>query len=318
MARMRPFQFLIASRDVVDASTLVERARWAESIGCTHIAIHDHLGQQLAPVPLLTAVAMTTERMRLCPLVFNNDLRHPAVLAQELASLDILSGGRVDVGLGAGWNEPEYRATGIEYDRASVRIDRLEEAITIVRGLFAEGPFSFAGRHYTITDLDGRPKPVQKPHPPFLIGGTRERVLRLASREADIVGIDLRQQGAAILDAFPERMDVRVGWIREEAGPRLARLDLSVLRLVGDITITDRAVPVATEVARALGERTGQAITPTDVLESPFSLIGTIDGLAEKLVAVRERWAINSFLVGWFDEPAIRSIAPLVERLSGR
>lgn len=110
---MRPFQFAIASRDVVDTATVVERARWAESIGCTHFAIHDHLGPHLAPISLLTAVAMATDRLRLTPLVFNNDLRHPAVLAQELATLDIISGGRLDVGLGAGWNEPEYRATGI-------------------------------------------------------------------------------------------------------------------------------------------------------------------------------------------------------------
>ena len=309
---------MIASRDVVDAATLVERARWAESIGCTHIAIHDHLGPQLAPIPLLTAVAMTTERLRLCPLVFNNDLRHPAVLAQELASLDILSGGRVDVGLGAGWNEPEYRATGIAYDPAPVRIDRLEEAIAIIRGLFADGPFSFAGRHYTITALDAQPKPVQKPHPPLVIGGTRERVLRLAAREADIVGVDLRQDGAAILDAFATRMDVRIGWVRDAAGERFARLDLSVLRLVGGLTVTDRALPVAADVARRLGDRTGQAINATDVLDSPYSLIGSIEGLAAKLVDVRERWGINSFLVGWFDEPEIRSIAPLVERLAGR
>ena len=317
MGRMRPFQFMIACRDVVDSKTLVERARWAELIGCTHIAIHDHLGRQFAPIPLLTAVAMTTDRLRLCPLVFNNDLRHPAVLAQELASLDVLSDGRVDVGLGAGWNEPEYRATGIAYDAAPVRIDRMEEAIAIIRGLFADGPFSFAGKHYTITDMDLQPKPIQKPHPPFHIGGTRERVLRLAAREAEIVGMDLRQDGEAILDAFPARMDVRVGWVRDAAGERLDRLDLSVLRLVGGPTITDRALPVATEVARELGDRTGQAITPTDVLDSPYSLIGSVEGMAEKLVQVRERWGINSFLLGWFDEPEIRSLAPVVERLSG-
>ena len=184
---------------------------------------------------------MATERIRLCPLVFNNDLRHPAVLAQELASLDILSGGRVEVGIGAGWNEPEYRATGLAVRSAGTRIERLTEAIAILRGLFADGPFSFAGRYYTITALDGQPKPVQRPHPPFLIGGTRERVVRLAAREADIVGLDLRQDGEAILDAFEARTDVRVGWVREEAGERFEQLDLSVLRLVGDITITRAA-----------------------------------------------------------------------------
>lgn len=307
---------MIACRDVVGARTLTERARWAESIGCSHIAIHDHLGAQHAPIPLLTAVAMATQRLRLCPLVFNNDLRQPAVLAQELASLDILSGGRLEVGIGAGWNEPEYRATGLTYDPAGTRIERLTEAIRILRGLFADGPFSFAGRFYRIDALDGQPKPVQQPHPPFLIGGTRERVVRLAAREADIVGLDLRQDGEAILDAFEARTDVRVGWVREEAGDRVGGLDLSVLRLLGDPTITHEPLKVAAEVARGLSDRTGVAISAEDVLESPYSLIGTVPELIDKLVRIRQRWGINSFLIGWFDEPRLRDLAPVVEQLA--
>src|SRR5829696_4447711 len=171
---------MIASRGAPDGPTIAEQARWAESVGFTHVAVHDHLENRHAPIPLLTAVAIATERIGLCPLVLNNDLRHPAVLAQELASLDVISGGRVVVGIGAGWNEPEYRATGLRFDKAGARIDRMVEAITVLRGLFAEGPFSFSGRSYRITKLDGGPKPVQRPHPPFLVGGTRERVLRIA------------------------------------------------------------------------------------------------------------------------------------------
>jgi probable F420-dependent oxidoreductase len=307
---------MIASRDMVDVATVVERARWAESIGCSHVAVHDHLAAQHAPIPLLTAVAMATERLRLCPLVFNNDLRHPAVLAQELASLDVLSGGRLEVGIGAGWNEPEYRAAGIEYDRAGTRIDRMTEAITILRGLFAEGPFSFAGRFYTITALDSQPKPLQKPRPPFLIGGTRERVVRLAAREADIVGLDLRQDGEAILDAFDARMDVRLGWIREEAGDRVADLDISVLRLLGDITVTNKPLKAAAELARRLSAASGVEVRAEDVLESPYSLVGSVADLVAKLRRIRERWGINSFLVGWFEEPNIRDIAPVIEQLA--
>lgn len=312
----RPFRFMVACRDVVDAKTLTERARWAESIGVSQIAIHDHLAVQHAPIPLLTAVAMATERIRLCPLVLNNDLRHPAVLAQELASLDILSGGRVDVGIGAGWNEPEYRATGLRFDGPGTRIERLTEAIAILRGLFADGPFSYAGWFYTIDALDGQPKPVQRPHPPFLIGGTRERVVRLAAREADIVGLDLRQDGEAILDAFEARTDVRVGWVREEAGDRFGGLDLSVLRLLGDPTITREPLKVAAEVARGLSDRAGLPITAEDVLESPYSLIGTVPELVDKLIRIRQRWGINSFLIGWFDEPRLRDLAPVVEQLA--
>jgi alkanesulfonate monooxygenase SsuD/methylene tetrahydromethanopterin reductase-like flavin-dependent oxidoreductase (luciferase family) len=128
------------SRDVGDGRMLAERARWAESIGCSHVAVHDHLALQHAPIPLLTAVAMATERIRLCPLVFNNDLRHPAVHAQELASLDVISGGRVDVGIGAGWNEREYGAAGIGFDPPGTRIERMTEAIAVLRGLFAGSP----------------------------------------------------------------------------------------------------------------------------------------------------------------------------------
>jgi probable F420-dependent oxidoreductase len=316
MASMRPFRFMIGSRDAVDARTLAERAHWAEGIGCSHICVHDHLDAQHAPIPLLTAVAMATERIRLAPLVFNNDLRHPAVLAQELASLDILSGGRAEVGIGAGWNEREYRATGLPFDPPGIRIDRMTEAIAILRGLFADGPFDYSGRYYTVTAMDGQPKPVQRPHPPFVIGGTRERVLRLAAREADIVGIDLRQDGPAILDAFKARTDIRVGWIRDEAGHRIQQLDLSVLRLVGDITVTNQPLKAATEVARQLSDRTGVPINAQDVLESPFSLIGTVPELVDKLVRTRQRWGINSFLIGWFDESHLRNLVPVVEQLA--
>ena len=307
---------MVGSRDVVDGRTLAERARWAESIGCSHVAVHDHLSSQHAPIPLLTAVAMATERLRLCPLVFNNDLRHPAVLAQELASLDVLSGGRVDVGIGAGWNEPEYRSAGIGFDPPGTRIERMTEAIAILRGLFADGPFSYSGRFYTITGMDGQPKPVQRPHPPFLVGGTRERVVRLAAREADIVGLDLRQRGEAILDAFEARTEVRIGWIREEAGDRFGTLDISVLRLLGDITITREPLRVATDLARRYTDWTGLPVSAQDVLESPYSLIGTVAELVDKLEGLRERWGINSFLIGWFEEPGLRDFAPVVEQLA--
>jgi probable F420-dependent oxidoreductase len=263
----RPFQFMVASRGAPDGRAIAEQARWAESVGFTHVAVHDHLAQRHAVTPLLAAVAMATERVGLVPLVYNNDLRHPAVLAQELASLDIISGGRLVVGIGAGWNEPEYRAIGMKFDPPGTRIDRMLEAIAILRGLFADGAFNYSGRFYTITDMDGGPKPVQKPHPPFLIGGTRERVLRLAAREGDIVGIDLRQDGEEILDAFEARTDVRIGWIRDAASDRFEQLDLNVLRTLGDLSITSEPLNVAADVARELTGNTGMDISARDVLE---------------------------------------------------
>ena len=315
---MRPFRFIVGTRGIVDRQNLVERVRVAESIGYDAISIHDHLSPQLAPIATLTAVAMATERVRLCPLVLNNDLRHPVVLAQELATLDRLSDGRLIVGIGAGWREPEYEASGIAFDRAGVRIDRLEEAIAILRGAFGDAPFSLAGRHYRITDLDGQPKPSQRPHPPFLIGGTRERVLRLAAREADIVGLDIRQDRDALPDAFPAGTDRRVGWIRDEAGDRFDGLDLSVLRVLGPLAVTDRPLAIARDLATTLGGQTGLTIAPEDLLESPFSLIGSVSGLVDKLRGMRERWGINSMLAGWFDEEAtLGAFAPVVEQLAG-
>ncbi len=308
---------MVASRGAPDGREIAKQARWAESVGFTHIAAHDHLAQRHAVTPLLAAVAAVTERIGLCPLVYNNDLRHPAVLAQELASLDVLSRGRVVVGIGAGWNEPEYRAIGLQFDPPGTRIDRMLEAIAIMRGLFADGPFSYGGRFYTITEMDGGPKPVQKPHPPFLVGGTKERLLRLAAREGDIVGIDLREEGEAILDAFEARMDVRIGWIRDAAGSRFTQLDLNVLRTFGDIAITDKPLKIAGDIAREYAASTGMEISAEDVLESPFSLIGSVQYLVDKLIRLRQRWGINSFLVGWFGDSGLREFAPVVEQLSG-
>jgi probable F420-dependent oxidoreductase len=238
-------------------------------------------------------------------------------LAHDLATLDLLSEGRLVVGIGAGWAEPEYRAAGLEFDRAAIRIDRLSESIAVLRGLFADGAFSFRGRYYTITEMDGQPKPVGRPHPPFLIGGTRQRMLRLAAREADIVGLDLRQDRASLSDAFPAGMDRRIGWVRDAAGARFEQLDLNVLRALGSLRVTRQPGRAATALARDLGERTGLSISTDDILDSPFSLIGSVPDLVAKLRRQRERWAINSYLVGWFDDPGIADFAPVVEQLAG-
>ena len=314
----RPFQLIAGLRQVVDRATLVEHARTAESIGYTHLCIHDHLEPQLAAIPMLTAAAMATERLRVCPLVLNNDLRHPAVVAQDLATLDVISDGRLDVGIGAGWNEPEYKAIGLQFDPPGVRIERMTEAIAILRGLFADGPFSFSGRHYTITDLDGQPKPVQRPHPPFIVGGTRERVLRIAAREGDIVGLDLRQDRESLPDAWPGRMDTRVDWVRDEAGPRFEQLDLErAPDRRADRDHAERPRRQRNAWPMPIARRRVSRSNLDDIIESPYSMIGTIPSLVDKLRRSRERWGINSYLVGWYDEPELAQLAPLVEQLAG-
>ena len=180
----------------MDGATLAEHARRAESMGYSALLVPDHLAiEQLSPVPAMVAIAAATTTLRTGTFVFNNDLRHPAVLAQDLASVDILSGGRLDVAMGAGWRELEYQAIGLPFGPQPTRVERLEEAIAVLKGCFADGPFSFSGKHYTITEYDAQPKPVQRPGPRLMIGGGGRRTLTLAAREADIVGLAPRIKG---------------------------------------------------------------------------------------------------------------------------
>src|SRR3954464_6578386 len=151
---MRPFRFLADVREVVTGPELATRSRRAEQLGYHALVLPDHLLGQLSPVVAMATIAAATTTLRTSAFVHNNDLRHPAVLAQDLASLDVLSGGRLDVAIGAGWNEPEYRSIGLPFDPIRIRQARLAEAIAVLKGCFAEGAFSFAGEHYTINDYD--------------------------------------------------------------------------------------------------------------------------------------------------------------------
>ena len=184
----RPFRFLADARAVASVRELTETVRRGEAIGIDTLVIPDHLIPQLSPVPAMAAIAAISDTIRIGAFVLNNDLRHPAVLAQDLASLDVLSGGRLTVAIGAGWNRAEYQAIGLAFDPTSVRQARLAETIAVLKGCFGPGAFSFSGEHYTITDYDAHPKPIQQPHPPILIGGGGKRTLTLAAREAQIVG----------------------------------------------------------------------------------------------------------------------------------
>jgi len=312
---VRPFRFLADLSEIVDAETLAARARRAEAIGYAVLVLGDHLLEQLAPVPALAVIATATERIRIGTFVLNNDLRHPAVLAQDLATLDLLSGGRLEIGIGAGWNEPEYRAIGLPFDPPGARIDRLAAGVTILKGLFADGPFAFRDEHYEITAYDGRPKPLQRPHPPFLIGGGGRRILALGAREADTVGLAPRAAAdgrVAIADCLAPALEARVGWIREVAGDRFDRLELNVYPAVGRLTVTDQARREATALAQRLASRYGAEVRPDQLLESPFVFIGSASGLADKLREIRDRFGISS--VTTFDMDAF---APVVERLAG-
>ena len=221
---MRPFRFLADVGEVESAAELRERAHRAEATGYAVMVLPDHLVIPLGPIATLATVAAATERLRIGTFVLNNDLRHPMVLAQELATLDVLSEGRLEIAIGAGWNIAEYTAAGIPFDRSPTRSARLEESVAVLKGLFGEGPFSFAGEHYTITEADGVPKPIQRPHPPFFIGGGGRRTLSLAGREADIVGLAPRiQPGTTLVDPRSLTVDAaaeKLTWVRDAAGER--------------------------------------------------------------------------------------------------
>jgi probable F420-dependent oxidoreductase len=320
MAGMRPFRFLGVATEPVDGRALAATARRAESIGYSLLAVPDHLGGQHAPLPVLATIAAVTERLRIGTFVLNVDLRHPAVLAQDLASLDVLSGGRLEIGIGAGWNRPEYDAIGLSFDPIGTRVTRLREALTVLRGCFGPGPFSFEGDNFTISGHDGLPKPVQQPHPPLFIGGGGRRLLTLAAEHANTVGLAPRLM---LTDPAAPRPDPRsltaaataekIEWVRAAAGERFDDLEFNTYPSNGVVTVTNNARGAAQERADLLRDATGIEITADEVLESPHYFIGSVEGLTAKFVELRERFGISSFTLGDIDE-----LAPVVEALAGR
>ena len=312
----KPFHFLADIRQPASVKVLADRVRQAEALGYHGLAIPDHLGDQLSPVPAMAAIAALSERMRIGAYVFNNDLRHPAVLAQDLASLDVLSGGRLDINIGAGWNVPEYEAIGIPYEPVRVRSERLAEAIAVIKGcLRGGGPFSFHGKHYRITDYSAGPKAVQRPHPPFMIGGGGRRTLEMAAREANIVGLAprIRNARADVLSLTWEATAEKIEWVRAAAGKRWKDVTLNVYPSTVPLTITKRPKAAARRAADSLEERFGVRLTEEQILSSPHIYIGSIESLTEKVIALREGLGISSFMVGH-----LGPLDGLVERLSGR
>jgi probable F420-dependent oxidoreductase len=310
---MRPFHFLADVHEIVPGSELAARARRAEQMGYHALVLPDHLLGQLSPVPAMATVAAATSTIRVSAFVLNNDLRHPAVLAQDLASIDVLSDGRLDVAIGAGWNKPEYEAIGIPFDRTPVRQARLAESITVLKGLFSGEPFSFTGEHYAITDYAAQPAPVQRPHPPFFIGGGGRRTLTLAGREADIVGLAPRILANGRLDAASVTLAAareKVEWVREAAGDRFDSLEFNIYPSTWPVTVTDDLHGEARRVIDSLRSRTGIELTEDEVIDSPHLFIGSIDRLVEKFLQLREELGITSILLGDLGE-----LTPVLERL---
>jgi probable F420-dependent oxidoreductase len=288
-----------------------EKARQIEAAGFSTILLTDHLGDdRLAPLPALVSAAEAAPSLRLGTIVLNNDLRHPTVLAKDVATVDILSDGRVELGLGAGWEHEDYTRAGLPYDRAGVRIARLEESLEILDALFTGETVSYTGEHYQITDLPAVPKPVQQPRVPFLVGGGGKRLLGVAARRADIVGIHVRARidgtGQDWSSALIEDVEQKVGWVREAAGERFEQLELC--QNLFAVIVTDDQRAVAEQMTGRFGLGVGA------ILASPYFLIGSVDQIVDKLRVNRERFGISYIIAPdvFFD-----ALTPIVARLAG-
>lgn len=311
MARDRKFRFAAQVSGASSAAEWKETAKRVEGAGYSVLTMPDHFDGQLAPVPALMAAADATTRLRIGTLVFCNDYRHPLMLAKEASTLDLLSDGRLELSLGAGWMRRDYEQSGMRYDPPRTRVDRFEEAVTVIKGLMGDEPFSFEGRHYRISEVDGAPKPSQRPRPPLMIGGGGRRVLSIAAREADIVGInaDLREGlgGAETApNMTPEATSRKVEWVTEAAGGRFEELELNVL--VGFAMVTDDPRPLAEGMSGHFG------ITAEDSTHVPVCLFGTVDGMVDELRWRREKWGLSYVA---FDGASWEAMAPVVERLAG-
>jgi probable F420-dependent oxidoreductase len=311
MGERHKFRFAVQEHHAADARDWRDKARRAESLGYSALYLPDHFSGQPGPIAALMAAADATTALRIGSLVFDNDYRHPVVLAKEAATLDLLSGGRLDFGLGAGWLASDYEKSGISLDSAGTRIERMEEGLKVIKGLWAGGDFTFSGKHYNVHDLEGSPMPLQKPHPPILLGGGGRKMLTIAGREADIVNInfDLREgrvNRRLIRTGKSEATEEKVGWIREAAGDRFDDIELSVTIFV--TTITDEREVLAAGMAA------GFELEAADVLAIPHFLIGTVDEIVEDLQARRDRFGISYVIV---PGEVVESFAPVVERLSG-
>lgn len=308
---MQPFRFAVQLQGAASGPAWRDLVRKVESLGYAAVYVPDHLDDQWAPTVAITAAAEVTSTLHVGALVYDNDYRHPVVLAKEMATLDVLSEGRLEVGMGAGWMRSDYEQAGIPYDDPAVRVARLEEAVQIVEALWADGTCTFSGEHYTVSGAEGKPRPFRQPRPTLLLGGGGKRVLSFAARHADIVGVNANLRAGYVgpevaATVTAERFDQRVAWIREAAGERFDRLELQILTFVA--SITDDRQGLAEAMAPAFG------LDAAAALEVPMVVVGTVDQVCETLHERRERYGFSSYVLHADD---IEPFAPVVERLAG-
>jgi len=310
---MKPFRFGVNVRTAGSHAEWAEKARKVERLGYSVLLVPDHLAELLAPFPALAGAAAATTRLRVGTAVLNNDFRHPVLTAREAATLDVLSDGRLELGLGAGHMQSEYEAAGLGFDPGATRVERLAEAVVVVKRLLEGEAVTYTGTHYRVTGHTIHPRPVQRPRPPIFIGGNAPRLLTVAAREADIVGltgIAFRGGGKEpdVADFRAASVDDRVRLVRETAGARYDQVELNAL--VQRVIVTDERWKAANELATG---RWAQ-LTPDEILASPYALVGTADQMVDDLRARRERWGISYIMT---HEPFMDALAPVVARLAG-
>ncbi|HEY6056591.1 MAG TPA: TIGR03621 family F420-dependent LLM class oxidoreductase [Candidatus Limnocylindrales bacterium] len=317
---VRPFRFIAPMPALRDSpGRWRDAVRRIEALGFSTVAISDHLtrGWSMDPLVAMTAAAEATDRLRVLSLVLSNDYRHPAILHRAAAMIDVLSAGRLELGLGAGWMPADYEAVGLPFGSPALRLERLEEAVRIIKALFGGEPVTVDGKHYRLAGLEGLPGPVQRPHPPILIGGGGKRVLSLAAREADIVGIHARLAGReldaeAVADLAPERIAEKVRWIAEAA--RAAGRDADAIELQFSVYLCRIAGSSRSATASVSSFAGLLGSDPDLVARSPAVLVGSVDRCVELLEERRERFSLSYLNLGG----DIEAVAPIVARLSGR
>jgi len=325
MSKSKPFRFGLQAYAPASAKDWRDLARKAESMGFSSFHLADHVigpgpalnatghpVQTVAAIPAMAVAAEATDTIKVGCRVLCVDYRNPVMLAKEVATLDFFSGGRLELGLGAGWLQNEYEAMGIRFDRAGVRIDRMEEVIELLRASFADGELNIDGRHVRAVGFEAVPKPVSKPGPPLMIGGGAKRVLTIAGREADIVSLNFDNSSGklgaeGIGSSTAELTEQKIRWVREGAGDRFADIELEIAAYF--TIVTPDGEGTRSKMAPMFG------MTPEVLAEHPHALIGSIDEICDRIVERRERYGISYVSFG---ASAIDAVAPVIERLAGK
>ena len=310
---MHPFRFGVQFSTSPSGDVYRETVRKIEDLGYSTVFCPDHFDDQWAPTVALTVAAEATTTLRVAALVYDVDYRHAVTLAKEIATLDVVSGGRVEFGIGAGWMTDDYEAAGIEFDRPGVRRDRMIEAIEVVQGLWSGEPFNFQGSHYEISGLTGTPSPHQPGGPPIIVGGGGKRVLTEAALRANIVGLNASLHAGSVgpetaLSALGERFLERRNWVEEAAGDRFPEIELQMNTFMTAVTnTTSEADQMFDGMAPMFG------LSPEQARTIPMVLAGTISDVCDQLHRYRELYGTSYWVI---HEGEIDAMAPVVAKMT--